>query len=137
MLTSGQCRVAAYLTDGGVVCLECGEKELSINRENEAEARFLAFTESHGRPPRWSEERAIEEVIEEEIKIEMAEKGIRPLIQYELDSDESWSEDGLSCDGCGTELVEPMPDMDAEDEDEDTKWRDKVDEMLTPDEEKK
>jgi hypothetical protein len=116
MLTSGQCRVAAYMTDGGIVCVECGEKKLSINRENELEARELAFEEQHGHPARWSEQRDIEDGVDRDVAAEMEKIGIQPLIQYNLDSNEAFATEGCYCDDCGTELVEPTPDVDSEEE---------------------
>lgn len=118
MLTTGQCRVAAYLTDGDVVCVECGEKRLKLDREQMIENRLDQYEKEHGSAPTYWRQNRLEEEVDRLIQEEMNEQGLEPLIQYTLDSEESWQTDGLYCGDCGTELVEPQPveDEDVEDD---------------------
>lgn len=118
MLTSGQCVIAAYLTDGDVICVDCANKVLPDaetlieERTNEAASEL-----GEGESLSWSERREIREAVEQEVREAEENEGLRPLIQYELDSDETWNEEGLYCGDCGKELVEPYEDPDLGDDD--------------------
>jgi len=110
MLTSGQCRVAAYLTDGDVLCVECAEKSLP-NFDVEVDKLYEAFkAENPGEEPTYYQERQWHEKVNAAIHEAEEREDLRPLIQYELDSEESWQEYGLSCGHCGEELVEAQPE---------------------------
>jgi len=116
MLTSGQCRIAAYLTDGDVICTDCAEKLLPSYDEL-YELMVTEAKKAVGRDLTWSEDRDIRGDIDDAIREAEESEGLRPLIQYELDSDETWQEYGLSCGRCMAELVEPSPQEEPEDED--------------------
>lgn len=95
MLTSFQCDVVAYMGDGFVVCPKCAEERaraiLNVPDGDEVE-RVDAdglFLHLYGILP-WEE------------------TGLSPIIRYS--AEESWGQDGLECDDCYTEIVEPDPD---------------------------
>lgn len=107
MLTSGQCVIAAYLTDGDVICPSCADKRIDFDYEVKVGEALDAFEEREGRSPTWSEEHDIEKKVKEARRQAEEDADLRPLIQYDLDSDETWHNDGLYCGNCGEVLVEP------------------------------
>ncbi len=117
MLTSGQCRIAAYLTDGDVICTDCTEKEIG-DFDLVLDERLEGAEATKGEVLTYDERRDIEEEVEQTRDERLESEGLLPLIQYDLDSDETWQEHGLSCGRCHKELVEPMPVEEATDEDE-------------------
>jgi hypothetical protein len=112
MLTTGQCQVAAYLTDGDVICTDCAEHRINFNEEDRYDE--LVDEEPGDEVPSWHRARELRKQAEAERREREEAEGLRPLIQYELDSDECWQEDGLTCGDCGAILVEPYEDPDAE-----------------------
>ena len=124
MLTSGQCVVAAYLTDGGVICPSCADKRVGVNYDDTLEHLCSEWEDEHkGESVPWRVEMDLRDKAEEEVRSAQEEEDLRPLIQYELDSDEGFQESGCYCDDCGEELVEPTPVEEEEDDaeaDEDT-----------------
>ena len=127
MLTSGQMQTAAYMTDGGIVCMECGEtrikkllQNLGIDRDTMHEQFVADYKEKHGHAPdRWQESRLWDDV-ERHIEEIAADNNITPICQYSLDGD--YGEGGCTCDDCGEVLVEyeeeEEMDDDVEEEDE-------------------
>lgn len=110
MLTSGQCKVAAYLTDGDIICLKCGQARIGFD-EDEFVQDYIdeKFEDSVDGPSYHEEQVAIDEA-RELINSRLKELHLRELIQYDLDSDDS--ESGISCGGCGEVLTEPYEEPD-------------------------
>jgi hypothetical protein len=123
MLTSGQCRVAAYLTDGDVVCVSCGEKRMAealggLMPDEFYDQQMAAARERNGGDLTWYQEHDVRDEINDRLRAAEEKVGLQPLIQYNLDSDESWQAEGLSCGDCGETLVEPWQDEEIERDDE-------------------
>ncbi len=127
MLTSGQMRIVAYMTEGSsIICRDCAEKQIEDHLHETGQDFDMMMDEAkaewetaHGHPPdMWQAGRLYDEVEQE--RSEKAEEALdlQPLMQYTLDSDEGFAEDGLNCDDCGAELVEPNPVDEDEDEQE-------------------
>lgn len=126
MLTAGQCRIVAYVTDGEVICRDCAEDLMEqwldsqgLDHETRMGEALAAWEREHGtRPDKWRESRIYDEV-ENDLN-EQAEKALdlQPLSQYSVDSDEGFREDGLWCE-CGEELVTPEPPETEDDDEED------------------
>jgi hypothetical protein len=114
MLTSGQCVIAAYLTDGDIICPDCAEKLIPVTVEQlnegarwslEIEQKRDIYSHEKWDCADWA--RATYAALEEAV-------GIQPLIQYSLDSE--FSDGGASCGDCGCILVEAdEPEEDKED----------------------
>lgn len=128
MLTAAQCRVEAYLTDGGIVCRDCGDKmieewlkENGIEHEAVYAKHLAQYVKEHGgEPDLWNRDRLYDRAQDEMEQAAMDALDMRPVIEYELESD--WGECGCDCDDCGATLVEPYVDEDEDidhDEDED------------------
>lgn len=82
MLTVAQCEVVAYIGDGFIVCPECARDR--VGRDEDSECWPLAKIEA-GLPA---------------YEVE----GLSPIIEYTASSE---FEEGLWCEDCGTEIVEP------------------------------
>ena len=115
MLTSGQCVVAAYQTEGDIICPKCADKVIMYDIELEREKREAALAESEGRDLRWHEEREILDECVEEFRARMRDEGLSEIIQYSLDEYDQEGE-GVYCGHCGEVLVEPVEIEDDEDE---------------------
>jgi hypothetical protein len=110
MLTSGQCVLAAYMTDGGIVCVECAQKRHpEIDGDQLLADAMEQAEEANEGPLSWADQHDVRERIEAQVREAEEAADLRPLIEYELSSDESFAEDGCYCDDCGKELVEPDP----------------------------
>lgn len=116
MLTSGQCRTAAFLVDGEILCPDCMYKE---QPELDVDFQYESWRkEQKEEPSYFVKERKIKEFrgIADDCK---EENEISEMSQYEVDSDEVWSEGGLYCDSCSTTIVEPIEIEYDEDDEED------------------
>ena len=71
MLTSGQCVVAAYQTEGDIICPACADKVIKFDMDVTRQEREAALAESKGRELHWHEEREILEQVEEEYRARM------------------------------------------------------------------
>jgi hypothetical protein len=102
--------VAAFLTDDDVICPECAAKRLNFD-ENQVLADLTEEAEKAGGGRlSWADERDLQDRVNEMQRAAEEAADLHPLIQYNLDSDETWQEDGLCCGSCGCELVEPYPE---------------------------
>jgi hypothetical protein len=81
MLTSFQAEVVAFATDGAIVCADCMESgdwdETLARKDGESWRKYVEY---------------------------LADLDVQPLIRYEVESE---FPEGLWCDSCADELVEP------------------------------
>lgn len=80
MLTAAQCEVVAFIGDGFIVCPECARDR--VGRDEEGECFEIAKAEAGYDN----------------------DSGLSPIIEYTASSE---FEEGLWCEDCGTEIVEP------------------------------
>jgi hypothetical protein len=116
MLTASQCIVAAYMTDGDVICPDCARTRLNFDGNQVLADLREEAEEKKGSPLSWSEDRDLEQNVNDQERDAEEAAGLQPLIQYDLDSDETFQADGLTCGDCGCELVEPDPQENDEEE---------------------
>jgi hypothetical protein len=123
MLTAGQCRVVAYMTDGDIICADCADKlkedaltELGMDFDTMSDRALAKYEAEHGKPSLWARDRIYRDVENEVDAVTEKHLDLTPLIQYDLDSDDDFQQNGLSCGDCGTELVEADPDEEDDDE---------------------
>jgi hypothetical protein len=120
------------MTDGDIICADCADKQIEDylkdtgqDFDSMMDAALAKWETEHGtKPDAWQSSRIYDDV--EEARNEAALKflDLDPLIQYTLDSDEGFAEEGLYCADCNTELVEPTPvDEDEQDFEQFEEWR--------------
>jgi transcription initiation factor IIE alpha subunit len=127
MLTSGQCVVAAYMTDGGFICPSCASKRTEVNYDDTLDKLCDEWSDNHGgEPVPFREQMELRDKAEDIVRTAEEGANLRPLIQYELDSDEHFQENGLTCDDCDEVLVEAD---EPEDEEEEIEYTDEAREL--------
>jgi hypothetical protein len=128
MLTSGQCQIAAFMSDGGsFYCPMCAEKKIGFDWSQAFDDAVEAAQVAKGTNRLdWQEEDAIRTAIDLRQRDAERKHNLQPMIQYEMDS--NFSEDGCWCDDCGCEIVEQYIEPEVEMDDETAALNDHLEE---------